>query len=196
MLMSSHERTARAKVQLMERRQMEREAKLAKLPLVEGDCLDIAGDGKSMKKITFAADEGAAFALAGDEAVVAYTGWLAPDDADLSDEKVQKMKSEAPFDSNPKFRFLLAAMQVIPGWDIGVGTMRVGERALFLLHPDHGYGARGVGPIPPNSKLLFDITLLKASEPLTAHQITKPQILGGLVALCICIYYCFFFTAS
>jgi FK506-binding protein 1 len=52
-------------------------------------------------------------------------------------------------------------VHVIQGWDRGVMTMRVGERAKLTCDPDHAYGDRGVpGIIPPNSTLVFDVELL------------------------------------
>lgn len=194
--MSSHERQAREKIQLMERRQLDREAIFAKLPR-RGDVIDFIGDGKfrSVKKVIQEASD--SFALPGDEVMVEYAGWLAPTDAELNDEVVAAAKAHAPFDSSHKFLFLLGGMQVIQGWDQGVGTMRVGERALFLLAPEHGYGASGAPPvIPPNSKLLFEIKLLSAKEPVALHGMSLPQFLGGLVALAIVIYYTCFFNGS
>ena len=50
--------------------------------------------------------------------------------------------------------------QVISGWDITLLDMRRGEKRLIVLPPELAYGSRGVGPIPPNSFLIFEIELL------------------------------------
>jgi FKBP-type peptidyl-prolyl cis-trans isomerase len=65
------------------------------------------------------------------------------------------------FDSPPgPFRFALGR-GVIPGWSIGVATMKVGEIANFSIHYDYGYGERGYPPIvPPMSHLMFQIELV------------------------------------
>ena len=38
--------------------------------------------------------------------------------------------------------------------------MPVGSTYRFEIPPDLGYGARGAGPIPPNSTLIFQVELL------------------------------------
>lgn len=44
--------------------------------------------------------------------------------------------------------------QVIKGWDVGVATMKRGERAMFTIKPEYGYGESGMEPtIPPNATL-------------------------------------------
>jgi len=59
------------------------------------------------------------------------------------------------------FTFSLGAGEVIRGWDEGIATMAVGERALLYLSAPFAYGARGAPPdIPPNYPLIFEIQLL------------------------------------
>lgn len=60
--------------------------------------------------------------------------------------------------------FTTAIGQMIPGFDIMVQDMKVGESRTCILPPDMAYGERGIpGAIPENSYLVFDITLNSAN---------------------------------
>jgi peptidylprolyl isomerase len=70
-------------------------------------------------------------------------------------------KFDSSVDRGTPFKFKLGARQVIKGWDEGFSTMKVGEERRLIIPPDLGYGAQGYPPvIPPNSTLIFDVTLL------------------------------------
>lgn len=50
---------------------------------------------------------------------------------------------------------------VIKGWELGVATMKKGERAILTCAPEYAYGASGSPPtIPPDSTLKFDVSTL------------------------------------
>jgi FKBP-type peptidyl-prolyl cis-trans isomerase len=51
--------------------------------------------------------------------------------------------------------------QVIPAWTEGLQLMSPGDKYQFFVHPGLAYGAGGVGRIPPNSLLIFEIELLE-----------------------------------
>ncbi len=96
-----------------------------------------------------------ATAVAGRTVSVNYTGWLY--DASKTDNK------GAQFDSSigrGLFSFVLGAGQVIAGWDQGVVGMKVGGKRRLIVPPGLGYGSAGVGPIPGNSTLIFDVDLV------------------------------------
>jgi FKBP-type peptidyl-prolyl cis-trans isomerase FkpA len=50
--------------------------------------------------------------------------------------------------------------RVIPCWTQGVQKMKVGGKAKLTCPAATAYGSRGVGPIPPDSDLTFEIELL------------------------------------
>jgi FKBP-type peptidyl-prolyl cis-trans isomerase FkpA len=50
--------------------------------------------------------------------------------------------------------------RVIPCWTQGVATMKVGGKAKLTCPAATAYGSRGVGAIPPNSDLTFEVELL------------------------------------
>ncbi len=67
------------------------------------------------------------------------------------------------FDSG-NFSFVLAANQVVKGFELGAERVRVGEKATIIFPSALGYGSSGSGSIPSNSPLVFDIEVLSVSN--------------------------------
>ena len=88
----------------------------------------------------------------GDEAAVgsivrvAYAGWLA---------------DGTQFDSGQNFQFQVGGGQVILGWDRGIQGIRVGGVRQLVLSPNVAYGLCGIGPIPGNAVLVFEVELIE-----------------------------------
>lgn len=86
----------------------------------------------------------------GDTVVVHYAGTL---------------QTGEEFDNSKKrgepFVFKVGQGMVIEGWEQGVVGMKVGGQRILVIPPELGYGEKGIGPIPPNSTLVFSIELLE-----------------------------------
>lgn len=84
---------------------------------------------------------------------VHYTGWLYVD-GELG-KSFDSSRGGAPF------TFRLGAGEAIKGWDEGIPGMKEGGIRTLIIPPAAAYGAKGSGPIPPNSTLLFEVELVK-----------------------------------
>ncbi|MFM0325738.1 FKBP-type peptidyl-prolyl cis-trans isomerase [Caballeronia glebae] len=54
--------------------------------------------------------------------------------------------------------------RVIPCWTQGVQKIKVGGKAKLTCPAATAYGSRGVGAIPPNSDLTFEVELLEIKK--------------------------------
>lgn len=93
---------------------------------------------------------GSQLAQNGQIVTVHYSGWL-----------MDGTKFDSSLDRGQPFSFMLGSGQVIRGWDEGVAGMKIGEKRKLIIPPDMAYGTSGVGPIPGNATLTFEIELLK-----------------------------------
>ncbi|MFI5221062.1 MAG: FKBP-type peptidyl-prolyl cis-trans isomerase, partial [Bacteroidia bacterium] len=75
-------------------------------------------------------------------------------------------KFDSSRDRNQPIKFKLGTGGVIKGWDEGIALMHVGDRAIFTVPPQLGYGEQAYGPIPANSTLIFDVELVDITEPV------------------------------
>ncbi|KAJ4854902.1 FKBP-type peptidyl-prolyl cis-trans isomerase domain-containing protein [Trichoderma breve] len=93
----------------------------------------------------------------GNVVLMGYTGWLK--DTSQPDNKGKKFDSsyDRPGEG---FSCQIGVGQVIKGWDLGVVTMKLGEKARLDIPSHLAYGNRSVGNlIPANSDLIFDVHL-------------------------------------
>jgi len=77
------------------------------------------------------------------------------------------------------FKFEIGKGSVIKGWDQGIATMKMGERAILRCQSDFAYGEKGSEPkIPPNATLDFVVQLkdIVQYEPIWGTDDAKDSI--------------------
>jgi FK506-binding protein 1 len=95
--------------------------------------------------------DGTTFPKTGDTVTMHYTGTL-----------TTGAKFDSSRDRGTPFVTQIGVGRVIRGWDEGVPSMSLGEKARLTISFDYAYGERGFPPvIPPRSDLIFDVELLK-----------------------------------
>ncbi|XP_052778187.1 uncharacterized protein LOC128215542 isoform X1 [Mya arenaria] len=102
-----------------------------------------------VEKQVITAGDGKTFPKKGDSLSMHYTGTL-------TDGK----KFDSSRDRGKPFSCKIGVGQVIKGWDEGVMTMSVGERAKLTITPDYGYGAAGAGGVYPFYKQHVGLSLV------------------------------------
>jgi FKBP-type peptidyl-prolyl cis-trans isomerase FkpA len=131
---------------------------LAALPLIAG-CGSSSPSTPSTSSGTFTVTDlvvgTGPDATVGKLVTVNYTGWLY--DTSRTDGKGTQFDTSI---GKQPFPLTLGAGQVIKGWDQGIVGMKVGGSRRLIIPPDLAYGTSGMGPIPPNATLVFDISLL------------------------------------
>eukprot|EP01083_Nonionella_stella_P226516 804352_1 len=81
-----------------------------------------------------------------------YTGTLPNNNND---------KFDSSRDRGEPFEFKIGQQQVIKGWDIGIASMKKGERCILRCASPYAYGANGSPPkIPGGATLDFDVELI------------------------------------
>lgn len=83
---------------------------------------------------------------------VHYIGWY-------KKNKNEYVIFDSTRDKGP-FQFDLGMRKVIKGWDEGFLGMRVGGKRQLRVPAGSAYGSRGMGSIPPNMPLIFEVELL------------------------------------
>ena len=106
----------------------------------------------------------------GDVVKVEYTGWL-----ESTGKQFDTSVGRAPI------AFKVGAGKVIPGWDEGILSMKVGGKRRLSIPSDLAYGENGAGEaIPPNSRLQFECELMGIETGFAAISSTFP---GGTTNL-------------
>uniref|UniRef100_T1PI33 peptidylprolyl isomerase n=1 Tax=Musca domestica TaxID=7370 RepID=T1PI33_MUSDO len=68
---------------------------------------------------------------------------------------------DSSVDRGEPFEFELGARSVIKAFDLGVITMKLGEKCNLICAPEYAYGESGSPPsIPPNATLIFELEML------------------------------------
>ena len=87
----------------------------------------------------------------GQSITVHYSGWL-----------WDGSEFDSSWSRGEPISFVIARGSLIDGWVDGIVGQPVGSKLLLVVPPESGYGARAVGPIPPNSTLVFAVDVLSA----------------------------------
>ena len=71
---------------------------------------------------------------------------------------------DSSYKRNKPITFKLGSGHGIAGWEEGLSYLKEGETAVFIIPSYLAYGDRQVGPVPPDTPLVFKIELLKVDE--------------------------------
>ncbi len=152
----------------LDKNQKEQDAQMAKMaegekPLIEKYIADnkitVAPTASGLYYIETKKGKGPN-AKVGDQVTVQYKGML-----------FDGKEFDSSYGRPEPFKFVLGQGQVIAGWDEALQLMAKGGKAKIVIPSSIAYGARGGGPIPPYSPLVFEVELVEfGPAPATPSQ--------------------------
>ena len=120
--------------------------------MVEEQSIYLTEDKGVAKKILIEGDEGP-LPETGEECLVHYKGTL-----------TDGTEFDCSYKREP-LKLSVGTGQVIKGWDIGIASMKVGEKAELTIDSEYGYGANGSPPsIPGGATLVFTVDLVQCGK--------------------------------
>jgi len=69
-------------------------------------------------------------------------------------------KFDSSVDQGKPFLFVVGKGDVIKGWDEAFLSMKKGEKRILIIPPGLAYGDKGMGTIPPDETLIFEVELI------------------------------------
>ncbi|KAJ3036321.1 hypothetical protein HK097_003875 [Rhizophlyctis rosea] len=129
------------------------------VPIIPIEDQVVAAEGNNWKKVIVKEGDGVSFPSKGDKIVMQYTGRF----------QSSGKKFDSSLERGTPLEIPIGAGMLIRGWDEGVPTMSVGEKALLYVGHEAAYGEGGFEPvIPPKADLVFEVELLEIKEETKA----------------------------
>lgn len=72
-------------------------------------------------------------------------------------------------DPKSPYAFVVGNGDVLPGWDIAIQYLHVGEKATFTIPSALAYGEKKFGKIPANANIVLELEILKAQPAFYAY---------------------------
>jgi peptidylprolyl isomerase len=116
----------------------------------------------------------------GDFVSLHYQLWIVKDSSKMFKDWVHDTTQKANLigdtrQSNQPAKFVLGA-GVLLGSEEAIEGMKKGETRSIIVPSNLAFGEKGYGPVPPNSKLKFTVTLLEAKPPLNMWKLDETNI--------------------
>mmetsp|Transcript_923 Transcript_923/g.920 ORF Transcript_923/g.920 Transcript_923/m.920 type:complete len:505 (-) Transcript_923:48-1562(-) len=129
--------------------------------LTEEEKMELEFDKKHLLMELVAAGDDTNYPLTGDIVRVRYTAYVLTTAGLYNAENLRMITSTKTGLQRPWVEFVLGIGMIIKGIDRALPKMSIGERNKIRVTPTYAYGPTGLPPhIPPDSKMLFDLTLL------------------------------------
>jgi len=106
---------------------------------------------------------------AGDLVEIHFKGWLCKDSTNLysdwsKDTTKQKVMIADSYQMGNALKFVLGSESFIKGSEEGIIGMKAGGQRIIIIPAKCGYGAEGMGPIPPNTDIKVYVELVSTKQ--------------------------------